>query len=117
MELLKKALEANTCPFCGFGIYGKAGKVVCEYDDCLFILEQSDVTELLGHNPFSFEIKPVSCREYIGETKMTGDEPVMMDTHEWVEVENTTEKQVLRCEKCGKESVATHPTPHTEEKE
>lgn len=26
------------------------------------------------------------CREFIGETKMTGDEPVIMDTHQWEEV-------------------------------
>lgn len=52
------------------------------------------------------------CREFIGETKMTGDEPVIMDTHQWEEVvpicggERT---QILVCKLCKETSIANLP--------
>mgnify|MGYP001603660358 CR=1 FL=1 len=105
MELLKKALEKNKCPFCGFKLEGKAGKVICEYEECLFVLDQSDVKELLGHNPFAFELKPLRCKENLQWTDRFG--VVQTDTHDWLETENTETQQTLKCQKCGKESVAT----------
>jgi hypothetical protein len=57
-------------------------------------------------------MKDENCREFIGETVMTGDEPVMMDTHEWEEVQpicGGERTQILVCKLCKKTSIANLP--------
>jgi len=108
MKKLEQALEKGKCPFCGFQLYGKAGQVVCEYDECDFIIAQSRVKEILGHNPYGFVLKPLRCKENYEWTDKFG--VVRTDTHDWHEVDSGDHKiQRLKCTKCEKISDATNP--------
>ena len=103
----KEALEKKICPIDGTSLGSQAGKIICENDECDFISDFAEVKELLGYNPYSVTIRLISCKEHIEWMDEFG--VVQTDEHDWVETEDNETRQVLKCAKCKKESIATKP--------
>ena len=59
-ETIKNALLEKICPNDGTELGGQNGKVICEDEDCDFVVDFREVIELLGENPYSVTIRTIN---------------------------------------------------------